>query len=854
MRLWLTAARIAWREARAAKLRFLFVLFGVAAGVGALTGVRGFSAAFHDALAREARTLMAADLSIRQFSVATPEQQKTLDSFVARGASLTHITETVSMMSAGNGGLPPVLVSVKAVDPSLYPFYGKVKLDPAKPLKDALDRDSIAISDDLQVRLNVAVGSRVKLGTEEFTVAAIVRTEPDRMTGSLNVGPRVMLTREGLERSGLVTFGSQASQRYLLKAPPGPGFDLNAAKAELRKAFPESLVASANETHPAITRALNRSTTFLSLVSLIALIVGALGVATSIHAHLQQRLDTIAIMKCVGARSSQIIRIYTLETVLLGLAGGLAGIAIGAAVQIFFPVLLSRYFQFEHAVGWSPAFALEGLGTGVLVTLLFTLPTLLSIRHVRPALIFRREMAEVRLGWKRRLQRDWPALACGLLILAGLGGIAGWLAESARMGATFIGGLIVSLLLLAGVAWLLLRGLRVFVAARTFTLPITWRQGLANLYRPGNHAAAVLVSLGVGVMFTLTIYLIQRSLLTEVASAAPPNAPNVFMINVTEREREGLQQILDAQPDLPSDPKARPRLSPRVAARIVSINGVTPDRGALKGFNRRLLGTRQVTWMDDKPADFNIRQGKWWDTTEAGAVVSLDEEVAQALNVKAGATIRWVITGREFDARVASVHRVQSVSPGGSPEFVFNRKALEGFPVQYLGTARLLPRNVQKLQREVFAKYPTVTVVNVADVLAIVQEVVDQVSLVVRFISAFAILAGAIILAATVAGTRFRRMREAAVLKTIGARRKRLIGIFSVEFLVLGTVAGVMGSALATLFARLLLVRLLDADFRFDAVPNLVTIVLTAALAVATGWLASLRVLSQKPLEVLREE
>jgi len=197
---------------------------------------------------------------------------------------------------------------------------------------------------------------------------------------------------------------------------------------------------------------------------------------------------------------------------------------------------------------------------------------------------------------------------------------------------------------------------------------------------------------------------------------------------------------------------------------------------------------------------------------------------------------------------------VQSVSPGGTPDFFFNRKALEGAPVQYLGTARIAPAEVQRLQREVFARYPTVTVVNVADVLVIVQDVVDQVSLVVRFISAFAILAGAIILASTVAGTRFRRMREAAVLKTIGARRRRLVGIFSVEFLVLGLVAGIMGSALATGFTRLLLVRLLDADFRFDWLPNLLTIALTATLAVATGWLASLRVLEQKPLEVLREE
>lgn len=847
----MTAAKIAWREARAARLKFLFVLFGVAAGVGALTGVRGFSAAFHTALEREARTLMAADLSIRQFQEATPEQEALLERYQAGGSVLTTVTETVSMMSAVEG-TPPVLVSVKAVDPAVYPFYGKVKLSPEGDLRTALADDAVAVSEDLVVRLGLEVGGQVRLGSESFKVAAVVLMEPDRMTGSLNVGPRVMATREGLERAGLLTFGSRAAQRFLLKTPAGTNLD--AAKREFRQAFPEARVATANETHPAIERALERSTTFLSLVSLIALIVGALGVATAIHAHLQQRLDTIAIMKCIGARSSQIIRIYTLETAMLGLAGGAAGIVVGAGVQWVFPLLLSRYFQFEHGIGWSGAFALEGLGVGLLVTLLFTLPPLLSIREVRPALIFRREMAEAKPKWKERVKRQAPAALCGVLILAGLGVVAAWLAESARLGATFIGGLAASLLVLAGVAWVLLRFLRVFVTTRAFSLPITWRQGLANLYRPGNHAGAVLVSLGIGVMFSLTIYLIQKSLLSEVAGAAPPNAPNVFIINVTERERAGLEQILNSQPNLPAEAKARPRLTPLVAARLTAINGEEPGQGRVRGFNRRLLSTRQVTWLEEKPEDVQIRGGEWWSAGRDEALVSLDEEAAAVLKVAVGDRLRWVVTGREFDTRVAAVYRVQSVSPGGVPDFYFNRKALEGAPVQWLGTARIAPANVQRLQREVFAKYPTITVVNVADVLAIVQDVVDQVSLVVRFISAFAILAGAIILASTVAGTRFRRMREAAVLKTIGARKKRLVGIFSVEFLVLGLVAGVMGSALATGFTRLLLVRLLDAEFRFDWLPNVLTIGLTAALAVGAGWVASLRVLEQKPLEVLREE
>jgi putative ABC transport system permease protein len=843
------AWKMAWREARASAPKFVFVIFGVAAGVGALTGVRGFSAAFFETLKREARTLMAADLTIRQFGDAAERQKQEIDLWISRGARLSRITETVSMMA--REGASPVLVSVKALDPHTYPWYGKVELDPPVALAKVLNKDTIAVSDDLVVRLNLQAGSTVKLGTAEFTVCGVVRMEPDRMTGSLNVGPRVMITREGLERSGLITFGSRASQRFLFKLPsaPAPVIDVQHMRDGLKKAFPEAQVVDYRETHPAITRALDRSTTFLSLVSLIALIVGALGVATAIYAHLQQRLDTIAILKCLGAKSSRIMGIYTMQTMLLGLTGGLAGIAVGAVVQRLFPVLLARYFQFD-SIPWNASFALEGIGAGILVTLLFTIPPLLAVRDVKPAMIFRREMPEVRARWTARLRQQVPALLSGALILAGLGGIAGWLAESPKMGAYFIGGLAVALLLLAAIAWLLLRGLKLFVRWSPLRLPMAARHGIANIYRPGNHAPSVLVALGIGVMFTLTIYLVQTSLLTEVASAAPKGAPNVFMINIMDRDRDAVNTFLTAQ----KDALARPRLSSLSPARLTLVNGAPVEKFDLKGFNRRARFTRQVSWTDAKPDDFQIRKGAWWTAADQDRLMSVSETTAELLRIEPGMTLRWESVGRSFDVKVAAIHRLESVRPGSDDDFVFNHSALQGLPTQWLGTVRLPPASIAVFQREAYKRFPSVTVINVAEVINIVQEVVDQVSLVVRFISAFAILAGAIILASTVAGTRLRRTRESAVLKTLGARRRLLISIFSVEFAILGLVAGVMGAALATTFSRLLLLRFLDARWRFEWAPNLTTIALTTLLAIAAGWLASIRILSQRPLEVLRDE
>lgn len=841
------AWRMASREARASAPKFLFVILGVAAGVGALTGVRGFSTAFHESLRKEARTLMAADLLIRQFAPPSPEQEKVIADWERRGARLSRITETVSMIAAG-GSEAPALVSVKAVDPATYPWYGNVRLEPPAPLSQALTPETIAVSDDLLLRLNVQPGGRVRLGDAGFRVAGIVRFEPDRMTGSLNVGPRVMITRQGLDRTGLITFGSRASHRLLWKLPP-QGVKIQDLRESLKKAFPAALITDYRETHPFITRALDRSTTFLSLVSMIALIVGALGVAMAVHTHIQQRLDTIAILKCLGARSGQIMRIYTLQTALLGFAGGLLGLGVGAAVQLLFPLLLRKYLQFE-SVSWSGSFALEGVATGLLVSLLFTLPTLLGIRQIKPAMIFRREMPEVRPPWRARLRRQWPGMAAAAFILAALVALATWLAGSAQVGAWFAGGLSAALLVLAAAAWLLLRALRWALAHAPVRLPLAVRHGVANIYRPGNHAASVLAALGIGVMFTFTVYLVQNSLLKEVLVAMPKDAPNVFLINITTRDVEPVRAFLGSRREA-----VKTALIPTVAARLSSVNGTPLEQLPVEPGERRWRGTsRQVTWLEARPEDLRILRGAWWNDGRQEALVSVAEDLARRLGIEVGSLLEWRATGRSFHARVAAIHRFESVRRGASDEFVFTEKALAGLPVQWYATLRMPPASVAAFMRDCYRRFPSITVINAADVVNIVQEVVDQVAIVIRFISAFAILAGAIILASTVAGTRLRRVRESAVLKTLGARRRTLVSIFSMEFAILGAAAGLMGGALATGFSRLLLTRLLDARFDPEWKANAVTVLLTAALAVGAGWVASLRILAHRPLEVLRDE
>jgi putative ABC transport system permease protein len=840
--------RLAWRDLRSSPARFLFVVLAVAVGVGSLVGVRSYSSAFRSMLLTNARTLMAGDMTLRTWGRPSPQQLAVLGELDARGVRRTPITETVTMASSGEAP-EPLLVTIKAVDPAVYPFYGTLRLDPPGEPRSKLDDHAAAVSDDLLLRLGSKVGDAIRLGGQDFRIAGVLIAEPDRLTGTINFGPRVMVSRGGLDRTGLISVGSRAAERQVFRLPPG-GPGVEEVRNILKKAFPEASIADYRETHPIVTRALNRSTTFLSLISLIALIVGALGVGTAIDAHLRQRMDTIAILKCLGARSGQVLRIYVVQTLMLGLAGGLAGVAVGAAVGQVFPLLVENIFPGAPALGWDPLPALQGMAIGVAVTLLFTVPPLLGVRGIRPNVVFRREMAET--GPRRR----WgPSLAAGAVIVLAIGAIAAWLVEGSpreamRVSTYFAGGLGVALLVLAGIARGMLAGLKGLV--RRVRLPVTVRHGISNLYRPGSHSTAVLVALGVGVMFTLTVYLLQRTLISQMAANAPPGMPNVYLMDIPGPDREEVAALAARQAGV----ERPPVVTAAVAMRIESFGGKPVDEAALRNYGRRFLRTRSVTWMAAQPEDSVVLEGAWWDPARPPAEpqVAVQEEAARILGLKPGDEMVWDAWGRKVRSRVAAVYRGEAVRMTSRFEFVFSPGALDGMPAVYHAGMRVNARDVGALQRALYARFPTVTVINVADVLEIVQQVVDQVAVIYRFLSMFTILAGAVILASGVAGTRFRRVREVAILKALGATRRRVAGVFSVEFLLLGATAGLIGGLLATGFTAVLLKGLLDAPFRPDPLPALAAVVLTAMLAAGAGWLASWRILGKKPLEVLRDE
>jgi putative ABC transport system permease protein len=588
-------------------------------------------------------------------------------------------------------------------------------------------------------------------------------------------------------------------------------------------------------------------------MSLVALVLGAVGVAMAMRAHLQQRLDTIAIMKSLGAGSGQIMKIYLLQTLLLGLVGGALGVLFGVGVQLAFPVVLGKLINVQTDLHIQPRAIFVGLGAGVLTTLLFTLPPLLDIRGVRPILILRRAVEEnddpfVAAVFKKILKAK-AQIGATVLILAGLAAIATTLSDSAQVGRVFSLGLVVVLLVLLAASAAVLGGLRFFLNRTRLHLPSSLRHGLANLYRPGNPSAALLAALGMGVMQIMTVYLVQQAVVSELHISSAPNLPNVFLVDIADTEIDGMRTLLKAQAGV----TAEPELLPVVTSRIEAIDGVDAADAKLKNFPRRMLRSINVTWAETAPPGTKVVAGAWWQPGETRPEVAIAQQQAERLGVTVGSTVTFGAQDTQIVAKVVALTKADGQHAFSRAEFTMPKATVKGLPVIWYGGVHVLPAQVSQFQRALYRAYPTVTVINVAQALETVRAVVIQITYVIQFLAAFSIFAGVVILASSIAGTKYRRVREVVVLKTLGATRGRIATIFSIEFAVLGLVAGTVGIGFANLIARVLLHQL-NVTYRVEWLWCSIALLGTAALTVATGWVASHRILGQKPLEVLREE
>jgi len=436
------------------------------------------------------------------------------------------------------------------------------------------------------------------------------------------------------------------------------------------------------------------------------------------------------------------------------------------------------------------------------------------------------------------------------IILIGLAAIASTLTESAIVGEWFAGGLVVVLVVLLLAASGLLGAVRWMMRLQRRRFSPMVRQGLMNLQRPGNQSAAVLTALGLGVMLMMTIYFVQHAIVQDMQmTSGSASVPNVFLVDVGAEELAGVEKLIAAQPAV----KGGMETIPIVSARVLSLNGVPTDQLRIQHYPKRMLRSTALTWADMLPPGEKIVDGHWWKKASDTPQVAVSEPTAKALHLKVGSTIGFATGEKTMVAVVVAIVRADGDHIYGRSQFILPSRVLTGQAAVWYGAFHADPMRVGEVEKNLFAAYPTVTVINMADVLEVVRKVVDQIAMILRFVAGFVLLAGGIILASSVTATRFQRVREVAILKSLGALRAQVIRMLSVEFLMLGGIAGLAGVVCALGLSSVLLHRL-DVSFRPNWGVSVGAMVAAAILASVTGWLASYRILQQKPLEVLREE
>ncbi len=831
--------RMAWRETRAAWRHFTYFFVCIALGVAALVGVGLFAANMDRAIQREARSLLAADVELRTTRPLTPAGELILHGFDARGIPRMHLSELVAMAAALAG---TQLIELKAVEPG-YPFYGKLRADPDGALGTLFDGGQVLAEETLLIRLDLKVGDRLKIGQAEFRIAGVLKKEPDRAAGAFSFGPRVLMSRKSLDATQLVQPGSRVTHRHLLKLPEA--LSPRAIQDELVSTFPDKTVrvSTYQESQPMLRRFLRQLTMYLGLVGLIALLVGGIGVASSVRAFLKEKLETIAVLKAIGAESRMILSIYFAQTLLLGLVGSLAGAALGAALQIALPPLMKTWLPIELEFRFALLPFVRGVAMGLLTTALFALWPLLEVRYVRPNLIFRREVTEEPAGSPGR-----AAWIAGALLALALAGLALWQAGSWRAAGLFIGALAAALSLLQGTAWLVVRLAKRLPRWK----PLVWRRGLANLHRPGSQAKAILVSVGVGVMVILAIHLVERNILWEIGENVPADAPSFFFIDIQPDQKDAFARLMAERGH------ADVRLTPLVRSRLWALDGQPVRRENYEDREHGWYYNREyvLTFQKELPKENVVVKGHWWDGAgSSGPVrVSVEEEAAHRLGLGLGSTVEFDIQGAKVVGTVASIRKVEWGNMSTNFYFIFEPGALDGAPMTYVATVRVDPKEEVPLQRAVVAAFPNVSAINIRYVLDSVARVVDRISLVIRFMAGLSILTGSVVLAGALAATRFRRIYEAMILKAVGATRRVVAWTFVVEYALLGAAAGVIGAGLAVALAWGVGRWILDVKWLFQPAALAWGIAATVAGTILVGFLSTYRILGQKPFPVLRRE
>ena len=836
---------LAWRELRASWRRLLFFFLCIGIGVGSIVALRSMIQSLNRAVAGEARALMTADVQAETTREWTQEARAKVER-VAQPPLVEARTETVEaptmLRPADEGRGGALMVELKGVERG-FPLYGDFRLEDGRPFDFALVENGGAVVAPLLLeRLSLRVGDRVRIGEREFDIRGVSKQEPGS-SGGFRLGPRVFVARADLEAAGLTGFGSRARRKILFKAADGRFNELVAA---LRSEVANNLVSvrSYRDSEESLGEQFARAENYLSLTGLVVLVLGGIGVSSVTRVFVEQKKKTIAVLKCVGATGRRLTAAYLAQVLALGALGSLLGVALAKAAILFVRTRFAESLPANLSYDLQPGAVAQGLGLGLLISLLFSALPLLRIRRIKPNMLLREAEQDAPL---RKLDL-WRALVAGV-VLTGLLLLTSWQAGSLRVGVFFLGGLGLTALVLYLAAWLLILLVRRARGLGTFAV----RQAINSMHRPGNQTRVIVLAVGLGAFLVLSVQSLQAGLLDEFDVARRGNLPNMYLIDVQRDQVEGVREIVEGTTG------ARAELIPTLRARIAAVNGreVDLEAAGVRGERGRLGREYVVTYRPRLEYNETLLAGTFWDETpSAEAEVSIEEGLRGAGGIDLGGTITFDIQGRKVDARVTSVRRVDWRNSRTGFLVLFRPGALDKAPATFVGAidGPTAEPERSRFQRAIVDRFPNVSVIDVADIVRGVGRILSNITLAVSFIGGFVFLSGALILVGSIAMTKFQRVYEAAVLKTLGAQRRVLLTMMLAEYGLLGLVAGVVGAAAANGLSYAVSRYVFEIDWAFAPLLNVGGVAATVLLVGAVGALSSLDVLTKKPLSILRAQ
>lgn len=849
---------MAWRETRASRRRLLLFGSAISIGVAALVSIGSFTANLETAVRREARGLLGADLALVSSRPFTPPIDSLLDSLARSGTPVARRT-VFSSMGYIRRSEGVRLLEVRAVGPG-FPFYGEVVTSPAG-VWTALDTGRVALVDTtVLVSLNAAVGDTLELGSTSFVIAGTVAEIAGHLTGGVNAfGAQVYVPERFVQATGLLLFGSRVSYSALMKFP-----DVRATTSfhnRNNRLFRAQRVRveTAGEAESDLTEVLQRMSFFLQFVGLVALLLGGIGVASGVGAFLAQKLDTVAVLRCLGASRPLVFAIYLVQAAALGVVAALAGALLGVALQLALPRLLEGVLPFTVQVRLEPDVLLQGLGIGVGVALLFALRPLLEVRLVSPLQAIRRAYETA----ATRGPRDpWQLAATGALVAGIL-----WLCMNAnpepQVGLGYTVAIVGSVMVLSGAARLVIWAARRAGEAPALRRrwPYVLRQGVANLHQPRNQTRAVVTALGFGVGLLAALYLIQANFLTQIIrdTTVAQSRPNLVLIDIQADQIAGVDSVTR------SLGHRAVQSVPMVPMRIESVNGRTveqllADTGAARPERWTLRREYRSTWRDTLVESETLVRGALWSGRGVPPPgqpfpLSLSTDVARDLRVGIGDDITWNVQGLMVPTRIVALREVDWARLDVNFFAVFPTAALEQAPATWVFFTRVEgAADRTRLQRAVVERYPNVTGFDVALLQRTIERILGRVALAIRFMAAFSLVTGTLVLLGAVAAGRLERIRQGALLKTLGATRRQIERLMLAEYVALGLMSALVGIGLASLGGWAFTKWVLEFRFALPVLPLLSVALATVALVAVVGISGSREVFRRTAMEVLREE